>query len=456
MRQLGYQIVDAMVAHTEHLPTLPVQTVTPRAALEARLREPLPEAGTAAACVLNEALREVFPHLSPVNHPRFFAFIPSPSNFVSAMAEALVAGYNGFAGTWIETSGLAVNELVVMDWLRDRCGFPEGAGGLCVSGGSAANLTALAAARTDRLGADFRDGVAYCSAQTHASIDRALRLLGFAPHQLRRLPTDDDFRLDLAALQQALAEDRAAGQRPFCVIANAGTTNTGAVDPLEPLADLCFQENLWLHVDGAYGASVMLSDQGSALLPGLGRAHSLSLDPHKWLFQPYEIGCVLVRDPRVLRRTFSMHAEYLEDTKRAEEEVNFAEYGLQLTRRANAFKLWFSLKVFGRQAFAEAIDHGLHLARYAETWLRERPAWEVFAPATLGIVAFRHAPTGLSAAEQDAHNLQLAETLNASGFAMLSTTTLRGRTALRLCPIHPETTEADLEATLERLATLAA
>src|SRR5262249_59390185 len=244
---------------------------------------------------------------------------------------------------------------------------PETAGGLFVSGGSMANLTALAAARRAMLDERGDDAVIYFSDQTHNSVEKALRVLGFAREQIRPLPSDEDFRLPVESLRRAVAEDRAYGKRPFCVIANAGTTNTGAVDPLDQLANLCERENLWFHVDGAYGAPACLSERGRKLLAGIERADSLSLDPHKWLFQPFEIGCVLVRDARLLQKTFNTMTGILEDTNRAEEEeINYYDYGVQLTVGFLALKLSPSLTTLGAATFPAAVHPASQLAQIAQ------------------------------------------------------------------------------------------
>ncbi|HEX8999976.1 MAG TPA: aminotransferase class I/II-fold pyridoxal phosphate-dependent enzyme, partial [Blastocatellia bacterium] len=258
MRQIGYRVVDQLVEHFETLANKPVMLVTPRKELEPRLREPLPEQPAAINTLLEQLQRDVWSNIGNVQHPRFFAFIPSPSNFVSVMADALASGFNPFAGNWLEGAGTTQLELVTVDWLRQMCGLPETAGGLFVSGGSMANLTALAAAREAKLGNQRENAAVYFSDQTHSSLEKALRILGFAHQQIRKLSSDDKFRLRMPELRRAVAEDRAAGKQPFCVIANAGTTNTGAIDPLNEIADVCGDENMWLHVDGAYGAAAAL------------------------------------------------------------------------------------------------------------------------------------------------------------------------------------------------------
>ncbi len=452
MRRLGYRVVDQIVEHFETLADKPVTRVTPRIELEAELREPLPEEPTPVDALLDQLQRVVWPNIGNVQHPRFFAFIPSPSNFVSVMADALAAGFNPFAGNWLEGSGPAQIELVTIDWLRETIRLPETAGGLFVSGGSMANLTALAAARSSMLDNRSDDAVIYFSDQTHNSIEKALRILGFARERIRVLPSDEDFRLPVESLRQAVAEDRADGKRPFCIVANAGTTNTGAVDPLDQLADLCERENIWLHVDGAYGAAACLSERGRKLLAGIERADSLSLDPHKWLFQPFEIGCVLLRDARLLKKTFHTMAGILEDTKRAEEEeINYYDYGPQLTRGFRALKLWLSLKTFGAAAFREAINRGFEMAEFAESLLRQSDRWRIISPATFGIVTFRYVAEGCSESEINEIHRRMVEAMAEDGFAFANSTSLRGQTVMRLCAINPRTTEEDVRATIERL-----
>ena len=344
MRALGYRVVDMIVDHVAHLHPQPVAGGASRGEMESRLREAAPELGLGWEAALERARRDVFGAMSHVDHPRFFAYVPSPGNFVGAMADALAGGFNPFAGAWATAAGAAEAELVAVDWLRRICGLPEGAGGAFVSGGSMANLTALAVARHRRFGTgDFSRAVIYASDQTHSSIARGARVLGFAPGRLRLLGSDDGYRLDTAALAAAIEEDAARGLVPFCVIANAGTTNTGAVDPLPEIASLCRAAGAWLHVDGAYGAAAALTERGRGLLRGVGEADSVSMDPHKWLFQPFECGAVLVRDARALRDAFREVPEYLKDSDLSAQEVNFREWGVQLTRGFRAFKLWLSV-----------------------------------------------------------------------------------------------------------------
>lgn len=457
MRRLGYRVVDQLVEHFETLASKPVMCVSPRTDLEMRLREPIPEQPTEVNSLLDQLQRDVWSNIGNVQHPRFFAFIPSPSNFVSVMADALASGFNPFAGNWLEGSGTTQIELVAVDWLRQMCGLPETTGGLFVSGGSMANLTALAAARGAMLDHRSENAVVYFSDQTHSSFEKALRILGFAREQIRKLPSDDQFQLRMPELRRAVAEDRAAGRQPFCVIANAGTTNTGAIDPLNEIADFCAREQLWLHVDGAYGAAACLTERGRKLLAGIERADSLSLDPHKWMFQPFEIGCVLLRDARLLKKTFHTMAEYLEDTRRAEaEEINYYDYGPQLTRSFRALKLWLSLKTFGAAAFRRAIEHGFELAELAESLLRQASShWRILTPATMGIVTFQFVPPNTTQDEINEIHRRMVEAMVTDGFVFANSTALRGQTVMRFCTINPRTTEADIQATIQKLEQLA-
>jgi aromatic-L-amino-acid/L-tryptophan decarboxylase len=455
MRALGYRVVDLLVDHAISVGDTPVVQYGTRDEMEALLRTPIPREGADPLTVLDAVQNDILSHIAQLTHPRFFAFVPSPGNFVSVMADTIAAGFNLFCGSWLVSAGPAEIELVTIDWLRQLCGLPEGAGGLFVSGGSMATLTALIAARETRLGSDTQGAVIYCSDQTHSALEKAAMLLGFAPGQVRHLPADQDFRLSAQAVLHAIADDRAAGRRPFLIAANAGTTNTGAVDPLDALADLCQDEQLWLHVDGAYGAPSVLTEQGRALLNGMGRADSLVLDPHKWLFQPFEIGCALLRDSAQLPATFAAHPEYLRDVDRRAEEVNFRDYGIQLTRGFRALKLWMSLKVFGLEAFREAIAWGIHLAEVAETLLRDRPHWEVVTPAQLGILTFRYVPETTSTEEIDQLNQTIVDAVITDGSMLLTSTAIRSRIVLRLCTINPRTTEDDIAQTVQLLDQIA-
>jgi aromatic-L-amino-acid decarboxylase len=445
LRRLGHRVVDALVEHWERVGDLPPVRTGDAAELRARLGGPPPDGPGDPDAALDVLLEHVLPFVQHGDHPRYFARVPSPGNPVAPLADALASGMNVFVASWAGGSGPATLELVVLDWLRGWCGLPPETEGILVSGGSIGSLTAFAAARADRGGA----GVAYVSDQTHASLPRALRILGVPPNHIRVLPSDDAFRLRPADVERAVAEDRRAGREPWLVVGTAGTTNTGAVDPLEELADLAAREDLWFHVDGAYGAPTALVQP----LPGLERADSLVLDPHKWLFQPAEAGCVLVRRPGALGAAFAMSPEYLRDVGAG--EVNFRDRGPQLTRGTRALKLWLSLQVFGLDAVRDAVARGIALAERAQRRVEDTDGLEVVTPARLGIVTFRHVRPGATDAELDRRNAELAAAVVIDGYAAPSSTVLRGRTVLRMCTINPRTTDAELDASVARIAELA-
>ena len=400
--------------------------------------------------------RKVVAPTNHVDHPRFFAYIPLANNFAGVMADTLAAGYNIFNAVWLQGAGAAQVERLTVDWLRQIFDFPPDAGGTFVSGGSMANLTALAVARQVRLQGDMPGAVAYCSDQIHFAISRGLRVLGFQPDQLRKIESDDQYRLSLPQLRAAIAEDRVNGRKPFCVIATAGTTNTGAVDPLDALADFCQSENLWLHIDGAYGAPAMLTARGQRALTGLQRADSLALDAHKWLFQPIECGVVLVRQRRWLSETFKEQGEYLKDVEQADDELNFMYQGVQLTRQFRALKLWMSFKVFGLDAISQAIDAGFDNAERAEALLRQAGCWEIVTPAQMAIVTFRYLPANGDEALANRVTHDLVGRMLEDGFAFASGTQLRDKTVLRMCCNNPRTTKEDLRGTIRRMSKLAA
>ncbi|MDQ6808976.1 MAG: aminotransferase class I/II-fold pyridoxal phosphate-dependent enzyme [Verrucomicrobiota bacterium] len=443
MREFGYRVVDLLADHFANGADGPVGAKAEPAEIWGSFSaEPAEQPGDPHA-LLTRLQREVFPNNLHTDHPRFFAFVPAPNNFMSVMADTLAAGFNVFNGTWLGGSAAAAIELVVTRWLCNFCGMPASSGGLFVSGGSVANMTALIAARHALLGDHFDNAVIYFSDQTHSSVERGLRVIGFRPEQIRKIGSNSEFELSVEQLQAAVAADRTAGRRPFCVIANAGTTNTGAVDPMPQIADLCAAEKMWMHVDGAYGAAAILSERGRAALAGLERADSLSLDPHKWLFQSFECGCVLLRDFSLLKSAFRITPDYLRDVHREVAEVNFCDYGIQLTRSFRALKLWLSFETFGVTAFRSAITRGFVLAEIAERELRAR-GWEILSPARMAIVCFRFG-------NDDALQTSLVQRMLSDGYAFLTSTTLRGVTALRLCTINPRTTDADIIGTVARL-----
>ncbi len=462
MKALGTQALDLVIRHFETNRENPVAVTLSRAETERMLRTPLPESATPVKELVEILARDVFPNALKSDHPRFYAFVPSPTNFVSVIGDLLISGHNLFAGHWMAASAAGQIEINVIDWLNELVGFPvkEG-GGTLVSGGSMANLMAIATARDAVLGGPSERAVVYCSDQTHSSMAKGLRVIGFRPEQKRTVATDEGYRMSIPALEAAIAEDRAAGRIPFCVVANGGTTNSGAVDPLHALADICAREKMWLHVDGAYGAAAVITDRGRAALAGIERADSITLDPHKWLFQPYELGCLLVRDNTTMQKAFRVededHADYLADvTRHIQNDVNFYERGIQLTRSFKALKLWLSMRAFGLGEFRRAIEIGFEMADHAERTLRAAGTWEITTPSQMGVVTFRWSQAGRTPAQIDAITHETVERMRNDSYALVMSTSLSHRPVLRLCPINPTTTNREIEETISRLGRFAA
>jgi glutamate/tyrosine decarboxylase-like PLP-dependent enzyme len=440
MRRLGHWVVDQVVDHYERLADGPAITTGDADVLQEALGGPLPREPGDPLAAMQTLIEVALGHMQRGDHPRYFARVPGPASFAAVLGEWLGTGFNVNVASWGGGSGPATVELVALEWLREGLGLPEGTEGVLVSGGSMGNITAIAAAR-----AHAGPGVAYLTDQTHSSIGRGLTALGFAPADIHTLESDEDLRLSVTQLDQAIAEDRRANRHPRFVIATAGTTNTGAVDPLNELADLCTEQGLWLHVDGAYGAPAALCPQGRTALAGLHRADSLVLDPHKWLFQPYDVGCLFMR-PGALNAAFRMDPEYLVDVMARRGEVDMRNRTLELTRRSRALKLWLSMKSYGMDAIGGAIARGIELAEIAEAMIDGDERFTVVTPAQLGIVTF--ALTGADAAAHREAAARLAE----DGYPAVTATTLKHTAVLRLCTINPQTTEADLRGTLDRLA----
>lgn len=402
--------------------------------------------------VVDEMLNEVYACRARMDHPRCFAFIPTPASPLSWIGDMLTAAHNPFAGSWLQSSGPSVIERKLVDFLCAKLGLPSSSGGLFVSGGSMANLTALTVARDQMLTPERRStATVYVSAQTHSSVAKGLKIIGFLDDQIRRIAVDSDFRLHVDQLRDTVTLDRASGLTPFAVVASAGTTNTGSIDDLQSIAELCHSERLWMHVDGAFGASIALSEKHARKLSGIERADSVSWDAHKWLFQTYGCGALLVRDRQHLLDSFHTRPEYLRDAQTDDDTFNFWDLGPELTRPARSLKLWLTLQVVGLHAIGTAIDHGVQLAQWAEDEARTLPDWQITSPAQLAIVTFRFAPLGLSQISLDTLNAGISRRMMADGFAGVLTTQLSGLTVLRVCALHPDATESDMRETIRRL-----
>ena len=459
MQRLAHRVADVVAEHLGTLRSQPVITGLDRRETDARLVRPAPRSGTDFETLIATLSRDVFAHHAREPHPGFMAYVPSCPTFPAVLGDWLATGYNFFAGVWPVASGPNGVEVAVLEWFREWIGMPRGTGGLLTSGGSGANLTAVIAARHAAVGDDasrLARLTMYTSDQAHSSVRRAGWIAGIPRDQIRAVPTDAELRIRADVLATMIAADRDAGLIPFMVVGNGGTTNTGVVDPMHHLADLCARERLWLHVDAAYGGFGVLTERGRRALDGLGRADSVTLDPHKWLFVPFECGCLLAREPRRLADVFRIYPEYLKDVESAGEEINFADYGEQLTRYSRALKVWVSVQYFGTDSIAAAIDHGMDLATLAQHLVERAPDLELLSPARFGICCFRARPRGGEEARAlDALNERILTAVNAGGRYFISSTRLNGAYSLRVCVLGYRTTAEDIRGLIgdiERLA----
>ena len=462
-RRLGHQFVDLATNFLAGLPVRPVFRPMTVAQRRAVLEHPLPENGISPDAALHRFETTILPHPMGNGHPRFFGWVNAPPAPIAVLTEMLAAAMNpSCAGG--DHAAIYLERCAVR-WLAELLGYPLDRGiGLLLSGGSMASLTCLAAARhraVAALGGDVRTGglpgdarlVLYMSEEGHSCLRKSAELLGIGSGAIRTTPVDGDGRLDVASLREATAADRAAGRAPFCVCASAGTVNTGAIDPLDAIADVCAEEQLWFHVDGAYGAPGVLDPAVAARFAGMARADSLAVDPHKWLSIPVECGCAFVRDGWLLRETFSLVPSYLQ----TEEGKGFgglpwySEYGFQQTRGFRALKLWMTLQHLGRRGLAAHVARHNALARSLAALVDQASDFERMAPVTLSIVCFRYVPRGWARddARLDGLNTAIMHEVQAGGEAFLTNAAVRGRFALRCCILHYATTEADLEALLD-------
>ena len=451
VRRLGRLAADCVAEHRALLTDRPVFGKVGTDAPTFDI--PLPESGRPADEIIAFVREHVMPRPMGNSHPRFFGFINSTADPLGTVADYLASAMN--PNCWGGDHAAIHVENRVVRWLCELMGFPEGAQGILASGGSMANFNALAAARRAMTPGNVReDGlgsgprlVVYASDQVHSCVDKAVDLLGIGTRYLRKIPCDDAFRLPMDALARAVAEDREAGLRPAIVVGNAGTVNTGAIDPLSAIADFCAREKLWFHADGAYGAMARLAPSVAAGFAGIERADSIAADPHKWLYVPYEAGATLVREGHRLADAFRKFPEYLASDPDSPfpGPAWFAERGPELSRGFKALKVFMGLLRHGRSGYAAAIERDIGLARFLSEAVDRRPELERLAPTTLSIVNFRFRAPGASAERVDAINRQIVNRLVGSGSFFLAPTILKGRASLRVCIVNFRTREEDLQ-----------
>ncbi len=451
MRRLGYAVVDRLVEHLATLSEQPVSRTGPASELMPAVDEPLPRAGADFDQTLEHFFENVVPRMTRVNHPRFHGYIPCPSSFYATLGAWLSSGTNPFVGSWLGAGTIGALELVVLRWIAEAIGYPPDAAGVLTSGGSMANLGGLAAARTAH-GQDPRSHTLYFSSEGHTSAEKAALVLGYPADSLRHLPVDEQLRLRPETVRTAVLRDLDAGLDPLLLSANAGTTNTGSIDPLDELADLCQELGLWFHVDAAYGGFAALCPEGREKLRGMERADSLTLDPHKWLYSPMGTGCLLVRDRGALETAFATHGDYLREVPR--DEVNLFDRGPEMSRPGRALSVWALMRTVGVDGLARQVEADLELARLAEALLAE-PPFEIVCPAELSIVTFRQRRhEGESDAERAARDDAFLKRIQDDGEVMLSSTLIGGTTALRLVVMNHRTDEAEVRRSVERIRAL--
>ena len=428
------------------------------------IADSLPASAPDRAVPVDEILRDfdqlIMPGIVHWGHPSFLGYFASTTTAPGIIGEMLSAALNVSAMTWQTSPAATELEFVVLDWIRQMLDLPADFSGVVYDTASVAVLHALAAAREDtgfdvrREGLAGRAGVPkltlYASDQAHSSLEKAAVTLGIGEANVRRLPSDAEYRMDVAALRGAIEEDIRAGRRPLAIIATVGTTSATSVDPVDDIADLCRERGMWLHVDAAYGGALALLDECRDVMRGVGRADSVVFNPHKWLFVPLDFSALYVRRPEALRRVFSLVPEYLRgDAERAGEDVpNYMDYGIQLGRRFRALKAWFVIRAFGREGLAARIREHRRLARLVADWVEADDRFETLAPVEMGVVCFRARQTGAGAVAGDAAlddlNEKLLARVNGTGAAYLTHTRLRGRLALRIAVGNVLTTERHL------------
>jgi aromatic-L-amino-acid decarboxylase len=443
-----------------HIKNISGQPVVPRISHEELFNlipHELPHEGIGVESAIEDVKRLVAPHCTKIGHPRFLAWIVTSPSPAGTIGELLNVGLNQVPLSYKGGPAATVLEEIVVKWFSELFGCSDDPGGVLVSGGTTANLTALAVAREMHAPLAMRQGLQrakraltmYVSDQGHMSVDRSAGILGIGAEQVRKIPTDSKFKMRLDLLHEQIEKDRKGAFEPFCVVAQAGAVNTGSIDPISELADICAQDNLWLHVDAAYGGGAILSSEGAALLKGMDRADSIATDPHKWFFIPVEAGCTLIKRRENLYNTFKCKAGYLGE----ETSTDYMNYGFQLTRASRALKIWFSLRAYGVKRLSRIIERNLCLAKEFKKKLKDDGCWEVLAPVELSIICFRFVPNARWS-EDDLNQLQykiLAE-LEASGEAYITPAILKGRVALRICFANHRTTSEDSEVLLSLLS----
>ena len=448
---MAANVVARCVQHISSLPEQPLYGVHEAEALCRSMREPAPAAGTSLDELLDALFTTYIPQSFTTPSAGYLAYIPGGGLFPAALADFIADTTNRYTGIWQAAPALVQLEANALEWLREWMGFPTGTSGVFTTGGSMATFNAVLCAREQFLGADIRPGVLYASDQVHHCVNKSAKLAGIMPDRVRSVPTDAHFRMSIDALRDLVDEDRRNGLVPFMVVSNAGTTNTGAVDPLDAIADLCAAETLWHHVDGAYGAFFQLCDETRPVLRGIERADSLTLDPHKGMFMPYGTGALLVRDGRRLRAAHEATAGYLPDMPDAGEFYDPSQHGPDLSRGFPGLRMWLVMKLYGADAFRAAITEKRTLAVEAARRVAALPHVVLDAPPELSLFPFHITWPGATLAQENAATKAAMDETSRRGRVMLSGAQVGPRYIGRVCVLSFRTHSEQVDALVEDL-----
>jgi len=452
MHALGKAVLDRAIAHLATIQEQPVRGDVDAAELCRALRERAPEQGQTLDPLLDSLFEEWIPRSFNTASPGYLAFIPSGGVFPAALADLIANTVNRYTGVWLAAPALVQLEANVLDWLRDWMQFPPSTRGVFTTGGSMANCTAIVCARERQLGHDIRPGVLYTSDQVHHSVLKSARLAGVMPDRVRSIPVDAQFRMRMDVLRETIRRDRDSGLKPFLVVSSAGTTNTGAVDPLVEVGDVCRAENLWHHIDGAYGAFFHLCPELRPLLAGLPEADSLTLDPHKGMFLPYGTGALLVADGEVLRRAHSVTASYMPANQEDAQLYDPHQFGPDLSRGYPGLRVWLSVKLFGAARYRSAIAEKRALALEAAARIGALEHVVIDAEPQLSLFAFHLEWPGSTLEQQNAATRDLMERVTRRGKVMITGCEAGGRVLARVCVLSFRTRRDRMEIAVQHIA----
>lgn len=447
-----HNFVDDYLDEREQLKTTNVISVAEREQLNKLLKWEIPNNQQDIKDVMKKMYDNIYSYSTKLHHTRYLGFVPGPACLESWVGDVMTNAYNLHAASWNSTSAASFIESKLIQFLGEQAGFDKNeCGGIFVSGGSMANLTAVVTARNHLIqDNDISRATAYVSKEGHSSLKKALMIAGISHQNIKIVPTKQDDTMDIECLDDMVKEDIQSNLKPFLIIGSAGTTNTGSIDDFEQMGNIAEKYKLWMHVDGAYGATLLLSDY-KYLLKGIERADSISWDGHKWLYQTYGCGMLLVKHKYALVETYNVHPDYLRDLENGSHEINYMDYGIELTRPARALKLWFTLQVYGLEKINQNIVYSIELAKYFEENLKRYNQWEIVSSASLAILCFRFTDQDRSLEENNRLNEEISKHALEENYAGIFTSKVNDKVVLRVCMINPNTTKEEVDTIINRL-----